>query len=248
MIAQPHRRLPLRMLTAALFLVGLVGLAALTTLTALVLARDGRPFGVDSALHNWVLTHRHPALDRFGVDLAVTGTGAPAYAIAALAGALATGTRRWWWRGALVGMTALALAELLRISLATAIARPRPPRADWLAYASGHAFPSGHTTTSALLAIGLSAALLRRSHRPPTRAAAVLGPALWAVAVGVDRVYLGVHWPTDVLAGWLLAALIGCALLTQLGALTRALSSSPVAWWPTRRWRPRPEPSGDRDA
>ncbi|TDU03150.1 undecaprenyl-diphosphatase [Streptomyces sp. 846.5] len=209
------------MLTAALLL------AAFTTLTAVVLARDGRPFGVDSALHNWVLTHRHPSLNRFGVDLAVTGTGAPAYAIAAVAGALATGTgagsRRWWWRGALVGVVALALAELLRISLATAIARPRPPRADWLAYASGYAFPSGHTTTSALLAIGLAAALLTRSQRPLTRAAAVLGPALWAVAVGVDRVYLGVHWPTDVLAGWLLAGLIGCVLLPPLGALMRAL-------------------------
>jgi membrane-associated phospholipid phosphatase len=209
------------MLTAALLL------AAFTTLTAVVLARDGRPFGVDTALHDWVLTHRHPAFDRFGVDLAATGTGAPAYAVAAVAGALATvaatGTRRGWWRGALVGVAALALAELLRISLATAIARPRPPRADWLAYASGHAFPSGHTTTSALLAIGLAAALLTRSQRPITRAAAVLGPALWAVAVGVDRVYLGVHWPTDVLAGWLLAGLIGCALLPPLGALMRAL-------------------------
>jgi undecaprenyl-diphosphatase len=228
------------MLTAALLL---------TALTALVVVRDGRPFGVDSALHDWVLTHRAPALDRFGVDLAVTGTGAPAYAIAAVAGVLATGTRRRWWRGALVGATALALAELLRISLATAVARPRPPRADWLAYASGYAFPSGHTTTSALLAIGLAAALLTRSQRPLARAAAVLGPALWAVAVGVDRIYLGVHWPTDVLAGWLLAALIGCALLHPLGALTRALSSPPAVR-PTGRWWPRPrspEPFRDRD-
>ncbi len=240
-IARRHRR-PVRLglLAAALLL---------AALTALVMVRDGRPFGVDTGLHHWALTHRDPALDRFGIDLAVTGTGAPAYAVAALAGAVATGTRRWWWRGALVGVAALASAELLRTSLATAVGRPRPPRADWLAYASGHAFPSGHSTTSALLAIGLTAALLTHAQRRTTRAAAVVLPSLWALAVGVDRVYLGVHWPTDVLAGWLLAAVIGGALLPLLGALTRALSSSPAAW-PTGRWWPRPaspEPSRDRD-
>ena len=242
MIARHHRHL-LRL--------GLLAAAALllAVLTAVVMVRDGRPFALDTALHHWALTHRDPALDRFGIDLAVTGTGAPAYAVAAVAGAVATGTRRWWWRGALAGVTALALAEVLRTSLATAVGRPRPPRADWLEYASGHAFPSGHSTTSALLALGLAAALLTRAQRPSARAAAVVVPTLWALAVGVDRVYLGVHWPTDVLAGWLLAALIGCVLLPPLGVLTRALSSSPAAW-PTGRWWRRPgspEPSRDRD-
>ena len=242
MIARHHRRLLGLGIPAAAALL-------LAALTAVVIVHGGRPFAFDTALHHWALTHRDRTLDRFGVDLAVTGTGAPAYAVAAVAGAVATGTRRWWWRGALAGVTALALAEVLRISLATAVARPRPPRTDWLAHASGYAFPSGHSTTSTLLAIGLAAALLTRARRPFARAAAVIVPALWAIAVSVDRVYLGVHWPTDVLAGWLLAALIGCVLLPPLAALTRALSSSPAAW-PTGRWWPRPaspEPSRDRD-
>ena len=77
------------------------------------------------------------------------------------------------------------------------IARPRPPARYWLANPVGHSFPSRHTTY-ATLALGAGT---RGYPRPARQAAAAL-----CLAVGVSRVYLGVHWSTDVAAGWLLAA------------------------------------------
>ena len=74
-------------------------------------------------------------------------------------------------------------------------------------------------TFAPLVAIGLASALLAYCPRWWTRLLACAVPALWAVGVGVSRVYLGVHWPTDVLAGWLLATVLSCVLLPRLAAV-----------------------------
>ena len=89
--------------------------------------------------------------------------------------------------------------------------RPRPPVADWVRFASGQSFPSGHTTTSAL-AYALMLLLLAPSVPRPCRGP-LLAFGLLAVAglVGVSRVVLGVHWPTDVLGGWSLALFLVAA-------------------------------------
>ncbi|WP_018500614.1 phosphatase PAP2 family protein [Parafrankia discariae] len=198
--------------------VGVAGIL-LTVLLGAVVFRSGTPLGLDAGWHRWVLAHRNPGMSDVVVAVTDTGAGACAYSLAALAGALAAPRWRRWWLGAVTGVAALLLGQLLRTSLAVIVGRARPPVADWITHPSGFAFPSGHTTTSALVAAGLAAVLYRRARRRSTRAAAVAVPGVWAFAVGLSRIYLGVHWPTDVFAGWLLATVLAVACLPSLGAL-----------------------------
>ncbi|UED85015.1 phosphatase PAP2 family protein [Streptomyces profundus] len=199
----------------------LLAAALCAALLAVVIAGGNEPLAIDSALHEWALAHRTPGWDDAFTLVSETGTRLPATVGAMIAGALAAG--RHWWLGAVAGGAALLLAQLLRYGLVVTIDRPRPPEADWVTQVNNPALPSGHATTSALVAIGLAAALWPRCRRRLTRALAVGLPALWATAIGLSRVYLGVHWPTDVLAGWLLAITLTTALLP----LTPRLHSPP---------------------
>jgi undecaprenyl-diphosphatase len=80
--------------------------------------------------------------------------------------------------------------------------RPRPDLVPRVAYFSGASFPSAHSMMSAVTYLTLGALLARSHERKRLKAYFLLLAALLTIAIGVTRVYLGVHWPTDVLAGW----------------------------------------------
>ncbi|MET8405364.1 phosphatase PAP2 family protein [Streptomyces sp900116325] len=200
----------------------LLGILAVLTMSA-----HGAPTSMEVSAHRWALSHRSAVMVDVAVVVTTSGTSWAAYSLAAVAGALAD--RRFWWRGAVAGVLILAAGQALRMALAAVIGRERPSPADWAWTASGPAMPSGHTTTSAIVAVLLAVGLARRvpgRGRPWACAA----PLLWAVAVGATRVYLGMHWPGDVLAGWLLAAawtsLLGALALRHEQHLTAAISSN----------------------
>ena len=161
------------------------------------------------AMHVWFREHRWRPLTDLAIGVTWSGTGLIAYGLAAAAGVIFANTRRgsFRWRvvGVLAAVVTLAGVQSVRAVLSTLIARARPPRADWAFGASGNAFPSGHSTTSATVAILLLTAL----HATPERRhfgrwAALI--SVWAFAVGMTRIYLGMHWPTDVLGAWVLVA------------------------------------------
>lgn len=87
-----------------------------------------------------------------------------------------------------------------------AFARPRPDVVMPAARVFTASFPSGHATMSAITFLTIAALLARAEAKPRLKAyILVLGVAL-TVLVGSSRIYLGVHYPTDVLAGWCLGA------------------------------------------
>ena len=85
-------------------------------------------------------------------------------------------------------------------------ARPRPelvPHGSRIYTAS---FPSGHATMSAVVYLTLGALLARTEHAQRVKLYILSVAALLTLIVGLSRIYLGVHWPTDVLAGWALGS------------------------------------------
>jgi undecaprenyl-diphosphatase len=134
------------------------------------------------------------------------------------------------WRHALVmGGTVLA-AQVSSSALKVFYDRPRPTLVPHGSFVYSASFPSGHSTLAAAVYLTLAAvvASLERTRRAKIF---VFCLALLIVpAVGFSRVYLGVHWPTDVLAGWSLGSLWALGALIALHALRPSqAATSPVA-------------------
>ncbi len=175
---------------------------------------------LDPDIHRWFVDHRTPAWnDAFR---AATWLGSMTVLLPVI---LAVVAALLWRRhpvlalGVVVGTAGTALTVALTKAI---VGRERPPVADRLSGAYGAAFPSGHSA-NVVAACGILAWVATRFvHRTWLRVAIWATAALVALAVGVSRVYLGVHWPSDVLSGWLVgaawvAAAIGvCTLIPAL--------------------------------
>ncbi|GGU44326.1 hypothetical protein GCM10010211_04860 [Streptomyces albospinus] len=215
----PGRPIAVAAVCAALF-------AAAATVTAV---RDGAPFAPELAALHWSTAHRGEPLRSLARVLTATGTGVVPYLMAVLAGLLAGRTWRGRRRAVTGAVAVLAAGQAIRYGLMELLARPRPPVADWAARATGYSFPSGHSTTAALAAGILAWGVLHRTRPGAGRLWCAL-LALWAAGVGLTRIYLGVHWAGDVLAGWFLAAaLLALALLLEPLVLPRPAPAAPEA-------------------
>lgn len=105
-------------------------------------------------------------------------------------------------RIALLVLLAVAGSLILSSALKHGFQRPRPDLVPHGSYVYTTSFPSGHSTMAAAVYLTLGTLLARVQARRRQKAVLLAFALLLTVLVGASRVYLGVHWPTDVLAGW----------------------------------------------
>ena len=189
-------------------LVGTTALVGFAKVGEDVFAHESTSF--DGAVQAWMLTHQIPLLDTIFVWITRVG-GVTGMSVLALAGAAYL-----WYRGhrrVASGVLAVPVVAITLFSVVKRIyARPRPlglgGRVD-----SSYSFPSGHATASAAVCCTLAYVLWREGFigRRTALVFAVLAPLL----IGTSRLYLNVHWATDVLGGWsvgLFIAVLSAAL------------------------------------
>ena len=113
---------------------------------------------------------------------------------------------RWRSRTPLVLMIIAAAGSLAITSVGKiVVGRVRPPTSEAVPpFESSPSFPSGHTLNATVIAGLVAYLLLRRLSSTLARVLTVAGAAGWAIAMGLSRVYLGHHWLTDVMVGWIL--------------------------------------------
>ena len=185
-----------------------------------LLARSEGVRPADIAISRAVQSLRSPALDAAARAVTWLGDGTVIFFFAVCA-AVALGMRGRSMAAALCFIPLLntPLNHLLK----QMVDRPRPEAGavDVLSAAGGFSFSSGHSMGAAWF-FGFLAlvALMHASTRAKALAGTVL-PALVIVLVGFSRVYLGVHWPTDVLGGWAAGLALAALLALFLAASAR---------------------------
>jgi undecaprenyl-diphosphatase len=177
---------------------------------------------IDRPILAYIVRHRVPGLT--AAMKVVTFFGGNVFIIpgtlVAAAGAFVF-TRKPRWPAFLTGTVAGAF--LLFNVLKALVDRPRPTIGPVM-HVGGSSFPSGHATVSAAFFLALAYVVTRRLGWVPSVwvwAAAVVVP----LAVAFSRVYLGVHWPTDVVAGLMLGAAWTAITATATGTLERPRAS-----------------------
>jgi membrane-associated phospholipid phosphatase len=188
---------------AALATLGFVG-ALVAFLVFAVFATAvvrGATQGADEAVLHWFAARRTPLLDFVMQELTTIGNIAVLTLVGGTAALVLWVTRHRW------SVLLLALAGvggvLINSALKDWFARPRPDVVEAIAHVMTPSFPSGHAMNS-LIVYGSVAYVVGRLGGSPLLRRFIWGTAAMIVAgIGVSRVYLGVHYPSDVLAGFL---------------------------------------------
>ena len=130
---------------------------------------------------------------------ALGGTGVLVFVTLAVTGFLVVARKRHM---ALAMAVAVITGMFLSQTLKWGFARPRPDFVPAQMHVYTNSFPSGHAMVSAVVYLTLGVLIARTPIRTAIKAYLLFIASLLTLLVGISRVYLGVHWPTDVLAGW----------------------------------------------
>jgi undecaprenyl-diphosphatase len=193
-----------------------IGLGLLAALLSLFLfgwiaqeMREGETAAFDLAVRSWVHQFASPAMTRAMTAISLLGNS---ILIVELAVALAIFLALRWRRAAAWLAISMAGALALNVTLKYVFHRPRPP-VFFGAEPHSYSFPSGHALSSFCFYGVMAGLIAARIRSPALRIAVWVAAALLVAAIGVSRIYLGMHYPSDVLGGYLAAAIWVSTLL-----------------------------------
>lgn len=199
-----------------------VGVALLVVFVVLAVWAAGGPVGPDRAWWRVVVGWRSPALTAVVGAVNVVLAPVLGWAAAVVVGVVAVvGWVRRGWRWGVAGLVWLVVFVVVWravVGLKPVVGRARPPVSSALVAESGWGFPSGHVAAVASVGVLASVAAVWFGWRPRLVAAVALAAT---VVCGFDRMYLGVHYFTDVLGSAVAVWGLGLVLVGVCGCRTR---------------------------
>ena len=154
---------------------------------------------VDTEVHEWTRGQRSAGATLFFTFFTIVGTPVALGLLVTIVTIVMAVRGRYRWASYLVVTT--VIGSLLVVQLKLLFARDRPDLAAALRSADGYSFPSGHAMGSTVVLLALSYLILRAQQSWKKRAAGLALATATIVAISVSRVYLGVHWISDIAAG-----------------------------------------------
>lgn len=185
-------------LVVGILAAGLAGEAFLD-LIEFAIAGSAEVDNTDARAHQWASTTRTAGATSFFIAMTIIGTPVGLGILVLLVIIVLAIKHRWRWASYLALTT--AVGGLLNRGLKLLFARERPELAEALRHASGYSFPSGHAMGATIVFGALAYLAFRGLRGWRQRGAALAFATSMIVAISFSRVYLGVHWISDIAAG-----------------------------------------------
>lgn len=161
---------------------------------------------IDHPVARFVAARRTRGLSSFMHAVSLIG-GPVGIGVIAMCAAIAFCAARRRWAPLCMVAVCVAGISVIDVVFKAAVGRSRPPLAQAVDTATGYAFPSGHAASATAILAVLAYVLTQGVRSAPVRAATWAVAAAVAAVVSASRVYLGVHWVSDVVGGMLVGAL-----------------------------------------
>ncbi len=185
---------------------------------------EGSAAAADRAILRWMAERRTPSLN--GLMVGITTFGSRTFMTALIVATLVILIVRRDRREAIhLVVAALGVGALVWVTKGI-VERARPTEVPHVVHVSGFSYPSGHSLATAALYITIAVIASSHLRTRATKAALVAGVALLVALVGLSRVYLGVHYPSDVLGGMSLGASWALMLAAAVAVLAARRATS----------------------
>ncbi|WEV45265.1 phosphatase PAP2 family protein [Streptococcaceae bacterium ESL0687] len=159
----------------------------------------------DQPIQNFVFSHRSDSLTTFFETITKFGNSSRIIILVALF-VIFFYFKKWYAEAVYLGGLLVVVSGIIAPLAKYLYQRPRPPFEDRLITESGYSFPSGHSTVSMLVFLTLILIFLPRIEKTWLKILLVTVLSLLIVTIGFSRIYLGVHYPSDVIGGFTLAS------------------------------------------